>query len=113
MNTPLADNLREEAHIALQSVSREADQSPLSHSILRIPVTVQVVIGSVRLPLSQLAELATGSVLPLDQELGAPATVLVNGREVASGELFVQDGMGDRLCVRFTEIKGIPQPQAK
>jgi len=113
MTTPLADNLREEVHVAPQPVSREADQSTLAQSILRIPVTVQVVIGSVKLPLSQIAELATGSILPLDQELGAPATVLVNGKEVASGELFVQDGMGDRLCIKFTEIKGTLQPQAK
>jgi flagellar motor switch protein FliN/FliY len=65
---------------------------------------VQVVIGTVRLPLSKVAELKPGTVITLEEKLGAAARVLVNGREVAKGELFVLDGEGDRLGLTITEI---------
>ena len=75
-------------------------------SILRIPVSLQVVIGSTRLPLAQIAKLTTGSTVALEQKLGAPATILVNGREVAKGEIFVLDdeGVDDRLGITITEV---------
>ena len=75
-------------------------------SVLRIPVSVQVVIGSTRLPLSRIAQLSPGSTIALDQKLGAPATILVNGREVAHGELFVLDGEdgSDRLGITITTV---------
>jgi flagellar motor switch protein FliN/FliY len=75
-------------------------------SLLRIPVTVQVVIGGTRLPLSRIAQLAPGTIIALDERLGAPATILVNGREVARGELFVLDGEedGDRLGITITDV---------
>ena len=88
-----------------------ADPSPeiggahrLPSAVLRIPISVQVVIGTVRLPLSRVAELKPGTVITLEEKLGAAARVLVNGREVAKGELFVLDGEGDRLGLTITEI---------
>ena len=76
----------------------------LPGAVMRIPVAVQVVIGSTKLPLSQISELSPGAVIKLDQKLGAPALILVNGREVAKGELFVLDGEGDRLGITITEV---------
>jgi flagellar motor switch protein FliN/FliY len=76
----------------------------LPSAVLRIPVSVQIVIGTARLPLSQVAELAPGAVVTLEEKLGTHARVLVNGREVARGELFVLDGEGDRLGLTITEV---------
>jgi flagellar motor switch protein FliN len=76
----------------------------LPESIMRIPVTVQIVLGTTRLPIGKVAELRPGATVTLDQKLGAPVTVLVNGREVARGELFVLDGEQDRLGVTITEL---------
>jgi flagellar motor switch protein FliN len=73
-------------------------------SIMKIPVSVQVVIGSTRIPLSQISELAAGSMITLDQKLGAPASVLVNGREVAKGDVFVLDGDSQELGITILEI---------
>ena len=73
-------------------------------SVLKIPVAIQVVIGSARVPLSQVAQLGPGAMITLDQKLGTPAIILVNGREVARGELFVFDGDGDRLGITITEV---------
>jgi len=80
----------------------------LSSAVLRIPVSVQVVIGSARLPLSQVAKLAPGTMLTLDEKLGTPARMLVNGREVARGELFVLDENEGRLGLTITEVAGPP-----
>lgn len=80
--------------------------SSLPGAVLRIPVSVQVVIGSARLPLSQVAKLAPGTTLTLDEKLGAPARMLVNGREVARGALFVVDETEGRLGLTITEVAG-------
>jgi flagellar motor switch protein FliN/FliY len=76
----------------------------LPNAVLRIPVSVQVVIGTARLPLSQVAELKPGATVTLEERLGAAVRVLVNGREVAKGELFVLDGEGERLGLTITEV---------
>ena len=73
-------------------------------SIMHIPVTVQVVLGTARLPLSKVAELRAGSIVMLDQALGTPAVILVNGREVARGDLFVLEGDDSRLGITITEV---------
>lgn len=78
----------------------------LPSAVLRIPVSVQVVIGTARMPLSQVTELMPGTIVTLEERLGTPARVLVNGREVARGELFVLDGEGERLGLTITEVAG-------
>ena len=83
----------------------EARSTPgLPSALLRIPVSVQVVIGTARLPLSQLTQLAPGATLTLDEKLGTPARMLVNGREVARGELFVLEGAEGRLGLTIKEV---------
>lgn len=89
---------------AAPSPSLEA--STISSSVLRIPVGVQVVIGTARLPLSQIAELAPGSTIALEEKLGTEARILVNGREVARGELYVLDGEDNRLGITITQVSG-------
>ena len=80
--------------------------SSLPGAVMRIPVSVQVVIGSARLPLAQVATLAPGATLTLEEKLGAPARMLVNGREVARGDLFVVDESDGRLGITITEVSG-------
>lgn len=78
----------------------------LPGALLRIPVSVQVVIGTARISLSQLAKLGPGATLALQEKIGAPARMLVNGREVARGELFVLDETEGRLGITITEVAG-------
>lgn len=87
-----------------------ASAFPLPDAVLAIPVSVQVVIGSCRLNLGQVAQLGPGSVVTLDEKLGTPAIILVNGKEVARGELFVLDGEGDRLGLTITSVAGGNRP---
>ncbi len=107
MTGSLPDRLTE------QPLEKMAAAGAMPPSIMQIPVAVQVVIGSTRLPLSRVAELGSGSVIALDQKLGSPAVILVNGKEVAQGELFVIEGEGNRLGIKLTSIAGqAGQPSA-
>ena len=52
-------------------------------AILSIRVTVQVVLGSTSLPVSGLMKLARGAIVSLDQRVGDPVDVVVNGTVIA------------------------------
>jgi flagellar motor switch protein FliN len=73
-------------------------------SILRIPVQVQVVVGSATLPVANLLKLGRGAVVPLDRRVGDPVDVVVNGRTIARGEVVVVEEEGARFGVSLTEI---------
>jgi flagellar motor switch protein FliN len=73
-------------------------------SILRIPVVLQVVVGSATLPVSSLLKLGRGAVVPLDHRIGDPVDVVVNGRTIARGEVVVVEEDGARFGVSLTEI---------
>lgn len=72
--------------------------------VMRIPVTVQVVLGSTTMPVANLMKLSRGSVLALDNKVGEPVDVVVNGRVVARGEVVVVEEASGRLGVALTEI---------
>ena len=69
-----------------------------------IPITVDVLIGTATLQLADLMNLKAGYDLQLDQAIGEPVTVIVNGKKIARGELYVLETQGDHLGVRITEI---------
>ena len=71
--------------------------------ILHIPVTVQVVLGRAKMPISRLMALGPGAVVPLDRKAGEPVEVVVNGRLVARGEVVLLDD-GVRFGISLTEI---------
>ncbi len=86
---------------------RPARRRTVQHdAILRIPVTVQVVLGSAKMPVSHLMKLGRGAVVALDQRVGEPVNVVVNGRIVARGEVVVVDEDTSRFGVSLTEIVG-------
>jgi flagellar motor switch protein FliN/FliY len=75
-------------------------------TILRIPVSVQVVLVSAMMPVSNLLKLGRGAVIPLDHRLGEPVDIIVNGRVIARGEIVVVEDDNARLGVSLTEIAG-------
>jgi flagellar motor switch protein FliN len=82
------------------------DSSRNLDTILRIPVTVQVVLGSASMPVSNLLRLGRGAVIPLDHRVGEPVDVMVNGRVVARGEVVVVEDDNSRFGVSLTEVVG-------
>ena len=78
--------------------------APNLGAILSIPVTVQVVLGSTSLPVAGLMKLARGAIVSLDQRVGDPVDVVVNGTVVARGEIVVVDDANQRFGVSLIEV---------
>ncbi len=86
---------------------RRAGAEPLAqelHTVMRIPVTLQVVLGQARMSIARLMKLGPGSVVPLDHRVGEPVDVVVNGRLVARGEVVLLEGESERFGITLTEI---------
>lgn len=109
----LAQSL-EELAAAFGAVREEQDKAasanpnipPNLEMIMRIPVTVQIVLGSATLPVANLVKLGRGAVVPLDRRVGEPVDVVVNGRVVARGEVVVLDEDSSRFGISLTEVIG-------
>jgi len=69
--------------------------------VFDVPVNISAVLGRASLSVSQLLELAQGSVLELDRKVGEAIDIYVNNRLVARGEVVIVD---ERLGVTMTEI---------
>ena len=98
--------------VAGQSASEE-DGGPIAaqvaqtsniETIMRIPVTVKIVIGTATMPVAQLLKLGRGAVIPLDRRVGEPVDVVVNGHAVARGEIVVIEEDGSRFGISLTEV---------
>ncbi len=81
--------------------------------IKRIPVSVQVVLGSATMTVAELMQLGRGSIVTLDRGVGEPVEILVNGRVVARGEVVVIEEENSRLGVSLTEIVSAAASRAK
>ena len=82
----------------------ESEEKRGLDTILRIPVHVQVVLGSAQMAVSHLLKLGRGAIVPLDRKVGEPVDVVVNGRIVARGEVVVVEDDNSRFGVSLTEI---------
>ena len=101
-----ARNLRSRAEAA--AGPSKSDASLSIDAVMRIPVTVQVVLGSTTMPVASLMKLSQGSIVALDNKVGEPVDVVVNGRVVARGELVVMDDDNTRFGISLTEVVGAP-----
>ncbi len=79
-------------------------------TIMRIPVTVKIVLGSASMPVAALLKLGRGALIPLDRKIGEPVDVVVNGRVVARGEVVVMDDDPSRFGISLTEVVGPTGP---
>lgn len=79
-------------------------------TVMQIPVSVKIVLGSATMPVANVLKLGRGSVVPLDRKVGEPVDVVVNGRVVARGEVVVLDEDSSRFGVSLTEVLGTTTP---
>jgi flagellar motor switch protein FliN/FliY len=84
--------------------SRGADGSIDIQTIMRIPVTMKVVVGSATLPVSDLKNLRTGETISLNRRVGEPVDVVVNGQVLARGVLVIIDKETSQLGISLTEV---------
>ena len=66
-----------------------------------VPLRLSVEVGSTSLKLSELLELAEGSVVELDRQANELLDILVNGTLVAQGEVVTVNG---RFGIRVVEV---------
>ena len=69
--------------------------------LLGVNLQVTVEIGRTKLPIRDVLSLAPGSIVELDKLAGEKVDVLVNGHQIASGEVVVVD---DNFGVRITDV---------
>ena len=81
-------------------------------AILRIPVTVQAILGTAVMPVANLMKLNRGAIVPLDHRIGEVVDVVVNGRVVARGEVVVLEEDNSRFGISLTEIAGMPKAKS-
>jgi flagellar motor switch protein FliN/FliY len=65
----------------------------------RAPVTIQ--LGCTRISSDDLASVAGGALVVLDQTVDAPLDVYANDRLIARGEIVV---VNEKFCVKVTEL---------
>lgn len=96
---------------ALPAKAGEGGQRPRHlETVMQIPVSVKIVLGSATMPVANVLKLGRGAVVPLDRKVGEPVDVMVNGRIVARGEVVVLDEDSSRFGVSLTEVIGVSGP---
>jgi flagellar motor switch protein FliN/FliY len=70
--------------------------------LLDIELPVVVRMGQTEMQLGELLKLTPGSILELNRAADAPVELLVNGKQIAKGEVVVVDG---NFAFRITEIE--------
>jgi len=74
--------------------------------VMDVELNVSLRFGQRQLPLREVLELASGSVIELDRMVDEPVELLLDGKLIARGEAVIVDG---NYGLRVTEI---PQPMA-
>jgi flagellar motor switch protein FliN/FliY len=82
----------------------QPEGKPDLNLIMDIPVTMQVVLGTAVMPVSNLVKLGRGAVVKLNTSIGDPVDLIVNGRIVARGEVVVLENEESRFGITLTEI---------
>lgn len=71
------------------------------YRMLDLPLSLTVVLGETEMPLSEVLNLDTGSVITIDRAPGEPIDLLINGRLFARGEVVV---INETFGCRITKL---------
>lgn len=69
--------------------------------IMNVPLNVSIEIGKTKRKIKDVMSFASGYVLELEKQLGAPVDIVVNGQLIARGDVVVID---ENFAIRITEI---------
>jgi flagellar motor switch protein FliN/FliY len=86
------------------AVSPERKNGGASLTLAHLPVTVQILLGSTRMQLSELMELKPGSEIGLGTSPEDPVILMVNGCRIAKGQLYILEEEGDKFGLKITEV---------
>ena len=85
--------------IVLQGVA-----APKLDALFSIPVTLELVLASLKMPVSKLMNIQAGTEIDLDHPAGAEVALVVNGSRIAFGHLFLMDPASKRVGVRISRL---------
>lgn len=97
------DGFREQSYARSTTTGPSGTAAQLD-LIMDIPIDVQVVLGTSRMPVSALLNLSEGSTIPLARRIGEPVEITVNGRLIGHGEITVLEGDDSRFGIRLTDV---------
>jgi len=86
----------------------DAQSGGHDRAVYEVPVEISAVLGTARIPVSQLLKMGRGAVLELDRLVGDPVEIFVNKQMVARGEVVVVE---ERLGV--TLLDTVRDPTAR
>ena len=104
-NSPSSPSSEEPANRPENLIAPDEDKPNLD-LIMKIPVEVQVILGTTRMPVSRLMKLGRNAVIALDRQVGDPIDVVVNGRTVARGEVVLMEDDSSQFGISLTELVG-------
>ena len=84
-----------------EAPSEAPASAPGLERLVDVELRLSVELGTARLPLRDVLQLAKGSVVELDRDRSEPADLYLNGRRIGRGEVTTVD---DRLAVRIVEL---------
>ncbi len=99
---PSGEGQTERSETLLNIISQiSSDGQRQLASLAEVPLSIEIRIGQVTVPLAELLAMQAGSVLTLDRGLDELVEVLVAGKVIAYGEIVA---VGDQLGVRILEV---------
>ena len=92
------------SHVNFPEMGRESEGTGEIKNfdlLAEVELIVTVELGRRRIPLSEVLQLTTGSVIELEKLVGEPLEIFANGRLIAEGEAVVVD---EQFGVRITNL---------
>ena len=88
---------------AFESLVPQSNVPPIKNIdlILDVPLDISVVLGRTKKSIQDILNLGTGSLIELDKLAEEPVEILVNGKQIALGEVVVVD---ENFGIRITNI---------
>lgn len=74
---------------------------PFPNTLSDIPLTIEVVVGYMRIPIKELLSMQVGGTYKLGNIVSSQVDLLINGKRIAKGELLKS---GDMLGVRILSL---------
>ena len=78
--------------------------APRLDAFFSIPVTVELVLASLKMPVAKLMDIHAGAEIDLNHPAGAEVALMVNGSKIAFGHLFLIDPQTKRVGVRISRL---------
>jgi flagellar motor switch protein FliN len=95
------DDMDTAPHIAPVAAAQDIAGGVDLGLLANVSVHMTVEVGNAQITLQDLLRLNEGSVVELDRMAGDPLDILINGTQIAKGEVVV---VGEKFGIRFGDI---------